>query len=336
MNVTRYIDRGMSLILSARKLYPLGWGDSDELSKLVERTHTFDPEPADIDVEWVDKPTRRNGHTVQNGRFTSPTEDLNLPEATKTARFRIIRPTPPSRASQPSPVCIHLAGTSDTMYFGRQHLATPLAAEHGIASILLENPYYGSRQPKNQSGTNLNTVCDQLKMNIATVEETRSLVRWARRKGHEHIGMTGYSMGGIMSAAAAQQLCPPVAVIPCAAGTEAVHTLVNSPLEKIVDWQALQRETSGDSAARDAFEEFLSHLSLVNQGQLPDASKAVVVGAKHDEFVPPHEVVKLHKHWPGSRLRWLDAGHTTGWFLHQGEIRAAIVEAFEMVTRLPN
>lgn len=72
------------------------------------------------------------------------------------------------------PVCLHLAGTGDHVcllnfhcgketlfieflffwqYFYRRRmlLAKPLLKEYGIASILLENPYYGIRKPKQQT-----------------------------------------------------------------------------------------------------------------------------------------------------------------------------------------
>jgi hypothetical protein len=49
------------------------------------------------------------------------------------------------------PRVIQLAGTGDHGFGGRRRsLALPLARDHGVASLILENPYYGPRKPKQQ------------------------------------------------------------------------------------------------------------------------------------------------------------------------------------------
>jgi hypothetical protein len=62
---------------------------------------------------------------------------LILPNAWKT-RFR--------------PVIFHFAGTGDQNFWRRRWLlAKPLLTEHNVASLILENPFYGVRKPKNQT-----------------------------------------------------------------------------------------------------------------------------------------------------------------------------------------
>ena len=39
------------------------------------------------------------------------------------------------------------------------------------------------------------------------------------------------------------------------------------------------------------------------------------------------EAEALHRHWPGSELRWVPAGHFTGLVLHHHVHRAAVVDA---------
>lgn len=43
------------------------------------------------------------------------------------------------------------AGTGDHFFYRRRHLmALPLLRERGVASLLLENPFYGLRKPAAQ------------------------------------------------------------------------------------------------------------------------------------------------------------------------------------------
>ncbi len=49
---------------------------------------------------------------------------------------------------------------------------------------------------------------------------------------------------------------------------------------------------------------------------------AVIVGARHDAYVRPDQVLRLHAYWPNSRLRWFDGGHVAAYLR-----RAALVEA---------
>ncbi|CAL8327582.1 unnamed protein product, partial [Gadus morhua 'NCC'] len=49
----------------------------------------------------------------------------------------------PKRWQRNKPVCIHLAGTGDHFFWRRRTLmARPMVREAGMASLLLENPYY--------------------------------------------------------------------------------------------------------------------------------------------------------------------------------------------------
>jgi hypothetical protein len=49
------------------------------------------------------------------------------------------------------PVVLHYAGTGDQGYTRRRViLAKPLMNEHKIGSVIIENPFYGTRRPKEQ------------------------------------------------------------------------------------------------------------------------------------------------------------------------------------------
>lgn len=92
-----------------------------------------------------------------------------VPKAAQEAHFQLLLPLkwPDDNFK---PVCVHFAGTGDhvsvgillqhllylclsiTQYFWRRRnfMAKPLLREAGIGAIILENPFYGLRKPKDQ------------------------------------------------------------------------------------------------------------------------------------------------------------------------------------------
>lgn len=59
----------------------------------------------------------------------------------------------------------------------------------------------------------------------------------------------------------------------------------------------------------------------------PDA--AVLVAATEDAYVSPQSVVDLHRHLPGSEVRWIPGGHVSSFLLHQPAFRSAIVDSLD-------
>uniref|UniRef100_A0A2K5PVW3 Abhydrolase domain containing 18 n=1 Tax=Cebus imitator TaxID=2715852 RepID=A0A2K5PVW3_CEBIM len=114
------------------------------------------------------------------------------------------------------PVCIHLAGTGDHHYWRRRTLmARPMIKEARMASLLLENPYYGCRKPKDQVRSSLKNVSDLFVMGGALVLESAALLHWLEREGYGPLGMTGISMGGHMASLAVSNWPKPMPLIPC-------------------------------------------------------------------------------------------------------------------------
>lgn len=74
-------------------------------------------------------------------------------------------------------------------------MVKPLLKE-GIASIILENPFYGSRKPKDQLRSCLMNVSDIFVMGGCLILECIALLHWCERNGFGPMGITGLSMGG--------------------------------------------------------------------------------------------------------------------------------------------
>eukprot|EP01094_Clydonella_sp_ATCC50884_P024589 TRINITY_DN6206_c0_g1_i2.p1 TRINITY_DN6206_c0_g1~~TRINITY_DN6206_c0_g1_i2.p1 ORF type:complete len:783 (-),score=168.07 TRINITY_DN6206_c0_g1_i2:74-2422(-) len=164
------------------------------------------------DVTYTSEKWEKHNVIIE-GEFSTPAHDF-LPPASHRARFQLIlprhllarfdhvKPPPPSNQNArvgetadalegvrfhrlqedagafPSlPLVFHYSATGDHGYFRRrQYFARPLAKE-GVASLLLESPFYGSRKPTDQVESSLRHVTDLMTMGIGIVSETAALMR---------------------------------------------------------------------------------------------------------------------------------------------------------------
>lgn len=315
-------DHALTYALNLGPLYRNGFGDRALLERIVDSIDTFTPaRPAGEVVMRYHRQTKSvPGGELRLATFDSPAP-TPMPAECRTARVQIWRPTQHSGA-----MCILLASTGDEGFRHRMYAAKRLLAE-GIGSIVLENPFYGSRRPLGQRGPVLRTVVDQFAMNTAMVDEARALLGWIRAAGY-FPGVTGYSQGGFMAAFAAAFVDYPVVVVPRAAGTQAAPVLTEWALSRAVHWPTLARESGGFAEARA---ELARHLSVVDLTRHPAPiapDLATVMVARHDRVFPVSTGEALHRHWPGSELVVSNAGHVTSVFLDDDVHINAIVAAF--------
>ncbi|KAJ8382451.1 hypothetical protein SKAU_G00032290 [Synaphobranchus kaupii] len=131
------------------KLFIQGWGKPEDFKRMFEfrkiignreRCKDFIPKDYPVVIEKVEEQTDCK---ILNGHFISPLEHAVpgiLPPESVKARFQFLVP---KTWKKYKPVCIHLAGTGDHFFWRRRTLmARPMIKETGMASLLLENPYY--------------------------------------------------------------------------------------------------------------------------------------------------------------------------------------------------
>ena len=211
-----------SLILSS--FFSKGWGDIKVYERLLEvrrvvsdRSRCNDLISEHYPVELTNSWTTDTCH-IAEGQFTSPLAKFFpglLPQESEKACFQVIVPKT-WREQGRKPLCLHLAGTGDHHFWRRRNMmAKPLANEYGIASVLLENPFYGVRKPGNQVRSSLRFVVDLFIMGAALILESLVLLRWGDRQGYSPLGITGISMGGHMASLACTAWPEQLAVVPC-------------------------------------------------------------------------------------------------------------------------
>jgi hypothetical protein len=314
------------------RLYPDGFGDRARLERLVEAIRDFEPgsPPPGVTLHWTG-PFRRSGPVrVRSGAFRSPVAHWLAPECAEVP----VKLTVPAGESFPcARVCVLFAATGEEGFRPRRGWAMRLA-EHGIGSLLFENPYYGHRRPSGQRAAALRSVADQFAMNLSTVQEGRALVHWLREQGVPRIGVSGYSQGGMMAAFVGALTPFAVATVPRGTGAAARPVFTEMELTKFFFWRRLAEQLEGREQARRYLGRCLDPVDVCRFPPPVDPRAAILVASRQDRFVPADEVRRLHRHWPGSELRWLQAGHVSGALYRRTHLRA-MVDALQRVDPEP-
>jgi hypothetical protein len=188
-------------------------------------------------------------------------------------------------------------------------LAEPLAKQ-GIATLILENPFYGSRRRKGQNKHFIATVSDFLLMFHTAIQECKALANHWLVNGQNRVGLTGLSMGGQAVSLAATQISQPLAVIPGLAPSSVAEQYSFGYLSVVCDWQALSSSTDKGSEhqARTKLGRLLQIGDITNF-PAPDHSICSIINAKNDTYIPLHLSQTFVEHWPHSTLKLISGGH---------------------------
>ena len=116
----------------------------------------------------------------------------------------------------------------------------------------------------------------------------------------------------------------PMACAALATGASASAIYTRGLLSRSVDW-----ETLGGEAARERLRMLFDAADITNFRPPMRANAAVVSGCTHDGYVLPGETERLHRHWKGSTLRWIAAGHFSALITQRHALQACVEEAVE-------
>ncbi len=291
MVVHSLADHALTYALNLGFLYRDGFGDRAALAHIVRSIETFTTaRPAgDVVMRYAAGPARSvRGGEARLATFASPAP-TPIPVECRTARVQIWKPTQDASG----PMCILLAATGDEGFRWREALARRLLAD-GIGSVILENPFYGSRRPRGQRGPALRTVLDKFAMNTAMVDEARDF---------------------------------PVVVVPRAAGAPAALVLTEWALSRTFHWPSLAREAGSIAEARAELARHLSVVDLTRFAAPVAPELATVLVVRHD--IASSRRARggaLHRHWPG--LVVSNAGHVSSALLEGDAHVRAVVGAF--------
>ncbi|XP_050417667.1 protein ABHD18 isoform X1 [Patella vulgata] len=264
------------LLLS--KFFTKGWGKPENLKRIFEfRKVISNRETCKHLVEkdypvHIEKDVTYSDCRIMEGYLISPFCRYLpgiAPVEVEKASFQVILPRE-WKHPRLKPVCLHLAGTGDHFYWRRRALmARPLLKEAGIASIILENPYYGSRKPKSQTRSSLHNVSDLFVMGGALVLESLALFNWCERQGWGPFGLTGVSMGGHMASLAATNWDKPISLVPCLSWSTASCAFTQGVLSGAIPWEVLQTQYFEDSVYEEEIRNLIYSPEALYKGAYP-------------------------------------------------------------------
>jgi pimeloyl-ACP methyl ester carboxylesterase len=121
----------------------------------------------------------------------------------------------------------------------------------------------------------------------------------------------------------------PAAIAACITPHSAGAVFTEGILKDYLAWDVLERELDGSGRAFELMRDFLN-LTDIRHYPAPVKPRACfLVAAAKDAYIPPESAMILHRHWPGSNMRWLKGGHVGAFLFHRHAFLDAIVNAFE-------
>jgi hypothetical protein len=321
--MTSLLDRLYASQSNKRLFFRQGWGDLPLLKDRLAAGFSIPP-AQDLTMVWG-QARMEKGARIRQGSFVSPFDAPGFPRESRTGHVELVLPP---AATAETPVCLHFAATGDEGFARRRIvLALPLV-KHGIGSLILENPFYGKRRPAGQHGKMLNRFVDLYLMGAATVREGRSLMQWLRREGYSRLGVCGISMGGHMAAQVGALSGEPAAIVACITPHSAGAVFTEGILKDYLAWDVLNRELNGSGRAVDLMKDFLDLTDIRHYPAPVNPRACFLVAAAKDAYIPPESAMILHRHWPGSTMRWLGGGHVGAFVFHRHTFLEATVNAF--------
>jgi esterase/lipase len=238
------------------------------------------------------------------------------------------------------PIVIHLPGTGDEGFgFRRKLLATPLARDHQVTSIILQIPFYGKRRLSSQPSSALPYVEYMLSQSTGVVMEAIALIRYLREQKQYHgkLGLTGISFGGSMSALAGI-LCPhSIDIITNVPANSPNDAYVEGIMQHSIDWTLFPKRKESVSTL----------LTIMNIGGLVETTKAsrsydhltnirksyYQLTAKHDKYIPWKNSLYLYENMKNlqychhAELILIPGGHVSSIVVYKQQYLETILKA---------
>jgi esterase/lipase len=321
------LDHAFCAVANWIKFFSHGVGDWEYLQSIPERASNI-PDVTPIQIQWGAWKEVENGHQ-RDGFFISPVANL-LPAECQRVPIRLLTPDKEITRGKNQALCLHFAGTGDNGFGRRQRMLARPLLKHGIASLLIENPYYGKRAPKEQFSTYLLYLSDLIKLGHGAAEEGRSLLQWAHEIGFDHLAVTGISMGGQLAAFSGVLSPYDISIIPCIPPHSPEGPYLERLLASAVDWNKVHADLEQFGKDKNYLRELFYWMDIrrFEAPRRPDWCH--IIAAKYDAYIPNESANIFANHWGTSKVTWLDAGHVSSVILHSTTMVRAIVEAIEL------
>jgi dienelactone hydrolase len=246
--------------------------------------------------------------------FPSPVE--TTVEVNNTVWGEYFQPAGPGPF--PGVVVLHILGGEFPL---SQTVASSLARAK-VAALFIKMPYYGERRsresPRRMISRNPRETAEAMTQAVLDIRRAAAWLASRPEVDPQRLGVTGISLGGIMSSlsAAGEPRFRKVAIY--LGGGKLGEHLWNMPHP---DAEAFRAEWIKMGESRESFLKLLEPVDPVTHAGLLKDRDVLMVNAKNDEIIPRAATLAL---WEaiGSKpeLVWLDAGHITAAAYLPGEM----------------
>lgn len=218
----------------------------------------------------------------------------------------------------PGVVVLHILGGEFPL---SQTVASSLARAK-VAALFIKMPYYGERRskdsPRRMISRNPRETAEGMTQAVLDIRRAGAWLSARPEVDKQRLGVTGISLGGIMSAlsAAGEPRFRKVAIY--LGGGKLGENLWNMPHS---DAEAFRAEWIKMGESRESFLKLLEPVDPATHARLLNDRDVLMVNAKNDEIIPHAATMAL---WEAigtkPELVWLDAGHITAAAYLPGEM----------------
>jgi dienelactone hydrolase len=279
----------------------------------VERSEAaFRPTPAEANVpepfqleaatfSFEREEIRRTaGYTVSAVRFASPIKTDDVENNTVHAEY--FQPIGPRK--RPAVVVLHILGAD----FALSRYLSARLADRGVAALFVKLPYYGERRP---TGDNKRFLSANIERSVLSMRQgvcdVRRAVAWLAslpEVDSTKLGVTGISLGGIVSALAAS-VDPAI--------TQGAFLLAGGGLADIL-WEmpegARYRKLWIDSGRTKAdLDKLTRPFDPLTYAHRLKGKRLLMMAGSTDEVIPPACARALWEAAGRPPIRWFDCGH---------------------------
>jgi len=210
----------------------------------------------------------------------------------------------------PRPTIIVVHGfTGSPYWFNSTFFSLPWFYSHGCDVVLVTLPFHGARNdrlaPFSGSGLFTDGLGHFHEAMLQSVCDIRVLIDYLLSTGVEHVGITGLSLGGYVSALMAAVEPRLHVSIPNSAVTD---------MSSLLDgWfpagQLLKLALRKTGVPEESFQASMNLHSPLNYRPVLSRDRLFIIGGLGDRLAPPEQSARLYEHWGHPQIEWFPGSH---------------------------
>jgi dienelactone hydrolase len=182
-------------------------------------------------------------------------------------------------------------------------------AENGVAALYIPMAYYGARRPPGNAhlqlfAANPASTLDALRQTVMDIRRGKAILAARPEVDARHIGITGVSLGGIMTSLAAGVDGSFDRVVPILAGGDLAALVFHTRETRRIREQLVAR-----GIGREQLETMLAPVEPLHFASRIAPDRCLMINATNDEVIPRNTTDALRKAIGMPTILWSPAGH---------------------------